>query len=324
MENTIILSICIPTYNRSDNLRETIFSIVNQKRFQETNDVEIVLLDNGSTDDTRIVINDLATAHGQKIICFRNELNNSFLDLEKLFSLANGDFLKFNNDTLAHKQGSLDNMIETICFCKKDGTIPFFSTGELRNKKNILCSTVDSFVENASYFSTWMGAFGIWKNDFLHFKDFSRHLPLRLPQVDILFRLIISQKPILIDDKKLFISLPVKKKGGYDLLTVFLDNYIFLLSEQLKDGRLSKKIFRSEKRKLLLKFIIPWLVDIRLYPDRYYFECENSFRRIMGHYENDKPTLFKCVIIYPFLFIKKAMYSLFLQKKLLNKSFNVL
>jgi glycosyltransferase involved in cell wall biosynthesis len=319
MENNIILSICIPTYNRVENLRDTIFSIVTQRRFKETNDVEIVILDNGSTDDTSMVIDEFAKAHGEKIRWYRKEKNDKYLDLKKLFSSGTGDFLKFNNDTLKHNEGSLDKMIQTICDCKKYGYIPFFSTGEIQIEKNILCKTVDSFVQTVSYWTGWMGAFGIWRDDFVNFKDFDRYLHLQLPQVDILFRLINSQRFIFINNEKLFFTVPLKKKGGYDLLTVFLDNYIFLLTEQLNNKTLSKKVFVFEKRKLLLQFIRPWLINIKLNPSSYYFECKNSSRRIIRYYKEDIFTLIKFIVYFnlslSFNFAKKVIYMVINKKQ---------
>ena len=47
-----ILSICIPTYNRAALLKKTLDSIVNQKRFIDTDDVEIIISDNCSQDNT--------------------------------------------------------------------------------------------------------------------------------------------------------------------------------------------------------------------------------------------------------------------------------
>jgi len=310
-----ILSICIPTYNRVANLEETINSIVNQRRFQETNDIEIVILDNGSTDNTNKVIIDFEKKHKEKIRWYRNEKNDMYLDLEKLFSSGKGVFLKFNNDTLKHNEGSLDKMIQTICDCQNDATTPFFSTGVLKIEKNILCSTVDSFVEVVSYWSGWMAGFGIWKDDFLNFKEFDRYSHLQLPQVDIIFRLINSQKSFLVNNENLFISIPPLKKGGYDLITVFLDNYIFLLTEQLNNGALTEKTYLVEKRKLLLQFIRPWLVLLRIYPEKYYFTANNYFHRIVHYYKKDKVVLAQFIIYYNlalcYNFFKKSIKSCF-------------
>lgn len=313
------MSICIPTYNRVENLKDTILSIVTQRRFTETSDVEIVILDNGSTDYTSKLLEEFAEAYGEKLRWYHNEKNDMYLDLEKLFSFGKGNFLKFNNDTLKHIDGSLDKMIQTICDCEKNRYIPFFSTGELHIEKNIVCNTLDSFVETVSYLSGWMGAFGIWKDDFIHFEDFSRYIHLQLPQVDILFRQIVSQRAVLVNNEVLFISVGPIKKGGYDFLTVFLDNYIFILTEQLNKNTLSEKRFKAEKRKLLLHFIRPWLVNIKINPETYYFGYKNSFRRIFGYYRKDILTLISFLIYHNlslyYNFGKKIIYTLLSKMK---------
>ena len=50
-----VLSICIPTYNRAKILDETLFNLTNESVFQETNDVEIVISNNNSPDNTEEV-----------------------------------------------------------------------------------------------------------------------------------------------------------------------------------------------------------------------------------------------------------------------------
>ena len=47
-----LLSICIPTYNRSGYLEQCLESIVHQERFDE---IEVIISDNCSTDDTEAV-----------------------------------------------------------------------------------------------------------------------------------------------------------------------------------------------------------------------------------------------------------------------------
>jgi abequosyltransferase len=81
-----ILSICIPTFNRGGFIRETIESIVSQY----TNDVEIVISDNASTDGTDEIVRNLQKSH-ERITYYRSESNvgadRNFL---KVIELASG------------------------------------------------------------------------------------------------------------------------------------------------------------------------------------------------------------------------------------------
>lgn len=303
MKNKIILSICIPTYNRFSYLETTILSIVNQQRFQQSNDVEIVISDNCSNDETKNKSLGFVKLYGDKIRYYRNDDNIKDLNFEKALSYGKGLFLKLNNDTLKHHDGSLNNILQTIDENKEDRNILFFSNGFLEIKHNVLCDNLSSFLDKVSYWSGWIGAFGIWREDFITFNDFNKCSHLQLTQIDVLFRLINSQKSVLVNNSKLFDALPPSKKGGYDLLTVFLDNYLFLLSEQLKNKTLSEKVFISEKRKLLLQFICPWLVNIKTNPKTYYFTSKKSFSRIYCYYRKDLFTMITFVSKYFLLVI---------------------
>lgn len=51
-EKKPLLSICIPTYNRAKTLDKTLLTLTGQDFFNVSDDVEIVISDNCSTDDT--------------------------------------------------------------------------------------------------------------------------------------------------------------------------------------------------------------------------------------------------------------------------------
>jgi abequosyltransferase len=52
MTNIPLLSICIPTYNRETYLKRLLDSIVSQKEFTDTDDIEILVDDGPSKDNT--------------------------------------------------------------------------------------------------------------------------------------------------------------------------------------------------------------------------------------------------------------------------------
>ena len=108
LEKEILLSICIPTINRENYLHKTLESIVSQKVFLDTYLVEIVISDNASEDNTKILCEQYTKKYFGKISYNRNLENILDLNFNKVLSLGKGKFLKLNNDTLVHKDGSLD------------------------------------------------------------------------------------------------------------------------------------------------------------------------------------------------------------------------
>ncbi len=314
--NDPLLSICIPTYKRPMYLKEVIFSVANQKRFTETNDVEIIISDDCSGDETEKIVSDYIQLYGEKVRYYKNESNIVDANLEKSLSYGKGVFLKLNNDTLKHIDGSLDAMIEIIYENQIKKNILFFSNGIFKNFNTRLIDNLDSFIQHVSFYATWMPTFGIWREDFAKIKNFSRRATLRFPHMEVMFGLINSGKSIFVDNEKLFESIHPSTKGGYDLLEVFLDNYIFLLTEQVKSGKLAKKTFKKEKRKLLMHFIRPMLVNIALWPKKYYFESKNKYRKIFNYYKEDPLILFVFTICYyisiPYMFFNLPKMKLWI------------
>lgn len=74
MKNKPLLSICIPTYNREPYLRRLIDSIVSQKEFTDTDDIEIVIDDGPSKDNTEALVWEYREKFWEKIRYFRNSI----------------------------------------------------------------------------------------------------------------------------------------------------------------------------------------------------------------------------------------------------------
>ncbi len=66
MSSDILLSICIPTYNRASYLKNSLSAIINQ--IEDVNSVEILVSDNCSTDNTLEVINEYCKSPKFKVI----------------------------------------------------------------------------------------------------------------------------------------------------------------------------------------------------------------------------------------------------------------
>ena len=72
-EKEPLLSICIPTYNREKYLKRLLDSIVCQKEFTDTDEVEIVVDDGPSSDNTESIVKDYIKKYWDKIKYYRNQ-----------------------------------------------------------------------------------------------------------------------------------------------------------------------------------------------------------------------------------------------------------
>jgi len=73
MSNKTLLSICIPTYNRADYLKQCLESLVSQEGF-DSDGIEVLISNNASTDDTEKVIKSFKNKF-KNIRYIKNEIN---------------------------------------------------------------------------------------------------------------------------------------------------------------------------------------------------------------------------------------------------------
>ena len=122
-EKQPILSICIPTYNRADILRNNLEIISEQLNENRTNEVEIIVSDNCSPDITREVAANMQKL-GLPIVYNRNAENigadGNFL---KCMTIASGKYVYYRDGfkvILRNNDYILCYEDKEIFLCKKD------------------------------------------------------------------------------------------------------------------------------------------------------------------------------------------------------------
>jgi abequosyltransferase len=285
----VLLSICIPTFNRSPYLARTLDSIVCQREFSEGDEVEIVISDNCSDDDTASVVRGYLERFPGKIRYNRNDRNIRDDNYEKVLGLGTGEVLKLNNDTLVLNADGLRTLLRVARHCVESGCMPFFNNdvlpfpgkaGHSVDKDWTRFDTPEDFLGVLSYKCTWIGAFGILRSDFEKIRDFSAKTDLMLTQVYVLMKHLSSGRPVLVSTENYGTSVIPSKKGGYNLVRVFLINY-FLILAPFFSGAGGRKLLLREKRRVLFRFLIHWVVRIRLHDgEAFQFDVSDCFSTI--------------------------------------------
>ena len=104
--NHKLLSICIPTYNRADRLKQLLDNIIPQILEYEE-EVEVCISNNGSTDNTREIVKKFKEKHPGLIKYNENEINLGFdRNVLKVVNMPKGEFVwTFADDDLIVKNG---------------------------------------------------------------------------------------------------------------------------------------------------------------------------------------------------------------------------
>lgn len=259
----MLLSICIPTYNRADYLEKTLISLVTQDCWQD-GDCEVVISDNASSDRTWEVIADFARKFPGRVRGERQEPPiHAHINFEKSMRMGQGTFLKLNNDTLSWKPGMLREYMELLREYKDVSDMiltPNSPAAPVYGKSAFHCKNIGEIVDKCSYFLTWIGCFCVRRSSFLSLQDPSRNLGSRLTQMDMILRLAASGCGNVVDSRIFFETQTIVRRAEYQVAEVFAYSYFDILQEYA-GKELPYEIFEKEKRRMLFEFLIPRYFD---------------------------------------------------------------
>lgn len=128
-------SVCIPTYNKSEDLKNAINSVLEQTY----KDFELIISDNNSPDDTKQIVQ---SCKDKRIKYFKNSNNIGWIkNLKKAISKANGEYVLL--------QGDDDYMITSDCLQSlykilKNKEYGFVRLNYLSNKNGIMFNFKDN------------------------------------------------------------------------------------------------------------------------------------------------------------------------------------
>lgn len=280
-----LVSICIPTYNRSSNLRKTIESIVIQQEFVDKK-VEIVISDNASTDNTEEVGREYANKY-ENISYFRNKENIRDKNFPLVLSRANGVLRKLNNDTLEINDGSLKDFCDLVLKYRDKKPVIFLKNSEDNNIPNYIID-FETAINKLSYLITYIGSYTMWDDDCKDVENDTDGCELLLWQVKKFLELASKKNAVFIYHKVFgTINSVAKKDISYGLYKVFYVNYFSLLKPYFESGQLSSKTKDYLERDLLFSFYPYWIYKWEANAKELkYSDTENLKKDVFNQYKD--------------------------------------
>lgn len=300
-----LISFCIPTYNRCEALQKCIESIISQPDFEKS--VEIVVSDNASTDSTFDVVKKFSSLFPDNIIYFKNRENIGMeANFRKVLDLGSGKLLKLLNDYSLITPNYIPKLLKCIEINKNEKAILFFmNIGTNENFR--LCTNFNDFLKHTTYWTTWIGTFSIWKNDYTSFSNKEECEGLLFFHMLLLFEIFRKKKKILIYYYQYSKNVDNIIKGGYNFYRVFIDNYIGKILEGLyKNNEISIFTLRNVKSKFCIEFLRQWETKINLKEINYQnFDI------------NDRKLIYKYFWNYPELYLS-LLYVYLCKARIIN------
>ncbi len=279
---TVLLSICIPTYKRPEIIRKLIKSIISQDVDHSL--YEIRITDNSDTDETAQVMKEFADVdnlHYKKVFC------QGFYNSWEALKFGEGRFLKLHNDYSIFKEHALIHMIDTIKANEKDHAQVFFSLGKLDDvRKDATFLDYDSFMDCISFWATWSLSFSIWKTDFDRICAEGIIPDHMYPHTSFLHRLTNKDKYVV--DNEIYVdNIEPAKKGGYNLVDNFGRIYLSMVIEELlQPGYISEKTYKKI-RDGILYFCADWFYTVKENPEKYTFTFDGDDQIILSRLGSD-------------------------------------
>lgn len=239
-------------------MSNTLAQLTKEKIFTDSDDVEIVISDNCSSDDTEDICRKYVNKFGKKILYYKQKENIRDKNFAFVLGLAHGKYAKLNNDNIFFKTNELEKFVS---FLKKETNDLVFLTNNKKDSEPYVCDDFNELLDNVSYSITWIGGFCIKSKVFKSLKDPDRYAHLNFSQVDIIARVMKNGSRISIYPNAVMEHISLSKKGGYSIPKVFGYNYLSMIKEIFENGQITQNVYNKHKKHLLIKHINKFSFD---------------------------------------------------------------
>ena len=260
------LTIAIPTYNRAKQLEECIKRVISYKG---ENEIEILISDNASSDDTQDIVHELKKLHPE-ILYYRNPQNLGFDgNFLNCFEHANGEYIWLLSDDDIILPGAIESVL-TGCE-KKPVCMHLNSTnvisedpllfGEPRFNEEGFIEYFDKnlFIEKIGIFCTFLSSL-VYNLDLVkQVEDKERYFNTNILQSHVFFE-IMRNNGLYILNTFNCLAARSNKKVSYDVLRTWVKNYSDLMITTADrcgfDTNRMKKILRKDLNNTIYEFVL--------------------------------------------------------------------
>lgn len=282
----ILLSICIPTFNRADTLKTVLQRFVSDPDFDE--EVEIIISDNCSTDDTEAEISKMASVY-PNVKYYRNAENVRDQNFYLALSRGTGRYRKLLNDYLTFKSGGLKLMKDYVRqYENQDVNLFFYSSlrSPYRHSKEVFFENVDDFVRAINNKITWIANFGVWGRYFDELDNSEQLWKTQLAQMDWTLYEMSLRKSVVVNFRNYEAVNVPNKKMDYVFFKPHVVNYYNMYKTYMSQGFLSQKTIDYDKYRVLSHFVGSQIIQYLYLEKEVSFDSATAEKILDEYFEN--------------------------------------
>lgn len=255
MDKQPLLSICIPTWNRSKILSISLKSFQEQLSSIDSSEIEIFVSDNASDDDTPQVVQSFID-QGLTITYNRNPENvGAAGNFIKCMQWASGKYIWLLGDDDLLKDGAVSYILDLI----RNGDYGLIHLSVLKNNlpETQEYSNRDDFWKDVSFWVTFMSGCIFLKESVSLIEDCEQYISTHLLQVPFyLMSSSLRKKNLFVRKSVMQNGLDASSNGGYNFYEVFIKSYLDIWKEYVNKGVISEKCYAFIKKDIYSRFII--------------------------------------------------------------------
>ncbi|MGL5229801.1 MAG: glycosyltransferase family 2 protein [Cetobacterium sp.] len=282
MNDEILLSILIPTYNREKYLEKALNKFFEQITEKFKSKIEILVSDNCSKDNTQDLLQKFEKISKEKKIDFKFSKNDKNLGFDgnffKLINQSKGKFCWIFGDD----EFLLENALEKIIPLLTDEIGLVHLSNKAANKEEVIFSKSETqkFIKEINYMISFITA-NIFNKKYIDWQiNYSDFRGGNLIQELFYFQSILKGDRNIFLYDKIFTTERAENIGSYKLFQTFGKNQNKIF-EYFKDKGLDKKTIDFINKKMLKEFfpnyIVPLSKNTKWEDENIYLEMENTF-----------------------------------------------
>lgn len=276
-----LLSICIPTYNRSRFLKESL------ERFRlaitPDMDIEVLVSDNCSPDNTSFVVQE-AINNGLKCTYVKNESNigpdGNFL---QCFRIATGKYVWLCGDD----DYLIPDNFKQLYDCIVAGNYGLVALNMDKTKYNYSTKVFTDSGEFLSEIHIWITFMSgnIFRKEVVNRIKSEKYNNSYLIQVPYFLTSATLDLPNLIYyPQVLECGADSVNNGGYNPFQVFCDNLLTIITEKVYSGDITEKQFKSIKKSIYCKWMISLVIRFFVEHNLGNFNIDDAFNILKRWY----------------------------------------
>ncbi len=300
MNNNKILTIAIPTYNRSPFLEQSLKRITSQISGLE-DEIELLVSDNCSSDNTQQVVEKFINA-GSPIIYNKN-ITNLGMDgnFVYCFKSATAKYVWILGDDDYLIEGTISKLLSIM----KSGEYGLIHlNNSIDNDLGCKVFTEKSkFVGDISFMITFISA-NIVQTKYVNKVDFNKYIGTYFTLIPVYLTAVIEENTnMMVYFDTMDTAADAATNGGYNIFEVFVTNYLNIIKEFRPN--LGRKWYEIEKYRLCRGFLYGWMLKLLIDLDHgLRFKTDGWFKIILNKYWYE-PYLYPMLVAFWFKKVTK-------------------